>query len=389
MKVTHIVPRFSPQFDGLGDYARLLGDHLQRDHGVANRYVVGDPHWTEEARSAARVFTHDVFAVTRQRADALLALIEEASIVVLHYVGYGYQSRGVPFWINRALSQWKSLGAPRYLFVVFHELWASGPPWKSECYLGFIQRRLVAELHRMADASLTSGALGLRRLKAIRDHRMIIHPVPSGISSESVPTRSWHRAGEPVTLALFGLPSQRELSARAHQNLVAQLERDGLLAGVNVIGKSARGGSHPSRDVAILGRVIDLAKVHLVADASSELAGRTLSESDLLLSFYPSRWLGKSGSVMAGLANGVVPVLPEGRDLEALGLRDEVFVCGSERASYEPLLAGIREGGIARAGQAARRWYVANSDWPVLAEKVMTTLRSFQAAGASTPGVAH
>lgn len=374
MKVTHIVPRFSPQFDGLGDYARLLGEQLLRDHGVTSRYVVGDPQWACEAGRQPGA-PYEVRAVSRQEAGELFDHISDASMVILHYVGYGYQSRGIPFWVNRALNRWKSLDGSRYLLVVFHELWASGPPWKSECYLGFIQRQLVAGLHRLADASVTSGALALRRLGAIRSGRTIVHPVPSGISIAGAAHRKWHRAGDPVTLALFGLPSQREVSARAHLQLVAALDRKGLLAGVNVIGKDVRTGGQPSRDVELLGKVISLNKVRAVSNASSEVAGQVLAESDLMLSFYPSRWLGKSGSVMAALANGVVPVLPEGRDMDSLAVGREVFVCSRDRISFEPLLRRIHDGGIAHMGRAARDWYLANSDWPVLASKVMTLLR--------------
>jgi len=374
MQVTHIVPRFWPQFDGLGDYARLLGDQLQQDYGVRSRYVVGDPHWRCGGDQLPGGVSYEVSAVGRQDAAKLQQHIRDASVVILHYVGYGYQSRGVPFWINQAMRRWKESGSQRRLIVVFHELWASGPPWKSECYLGWIQRRLVADLHRLADAALTSGTLGLRRLERIRPGHTTVHPVPSGISMSNAEQRTWHQAGTPVTLALFGLPSQREISARKHLKLVMELRRQGLLASVNVIGKDAHSGDRPSRDIELLGEVLNRSQVRAVPDASSELAGRTLAESDLLLSFYPSRWLGKSGSVMAALANGAVPVLPEGKDLESLEAGREVFVCGRDRASYETLLARIREGGIARMGMAARLWYLTNSDWPVLAAKVMAML---------------
>jgi glycosyltransferase involved in cell wall biosynthesis len=377
MKLTHIVPRFWPQFDGLGDYARLLGDCLLAKHDIKSRYIVGDPAWP--GNGSPILTQHEVCAVPAQAATDLLRVLRDSEIIVLHYVGYGYHARGVPFWINLAMRQWRESDSGRRLVVVFHELWASGPPWKSECYLGLLQRKLVSELHRMADLSITSGQLGMQRLNAIQRRRTLLHPVPSGISIAAAADRTWAKAGAPVTLALFGMPVQRELSLRKHLRLVNALERNGLLARVNVIGKGAKSGYTPSDEVRLLRKMIPWRKIHVVPDASPEEVGRVLSESDLMLSFYPSRWIAKSGSVMAALANGAVPVLREGKDLVLLKDGVEVLVCGNEKTSIANIIESVRQGELARIGAAGREWYLRTADWPILGARLAETLHSIVA----------
>ena len=377
MKLIHIVPRFRPQFDGLGDYARLLGDYLLSDHGIESRYLVGDPEWPGLAQEHS---DHDVSAVTRRDAASLAAQVEDSEIVVLHYVGYGYQSRGIPFWINEGIRRWLGGDAARKLIVVFHELWASGPPWKSECYLGFIQRRLVSDLYRMADLSIVSGPLAQRSLEAFGCRRIMLHYVPSGISNDEAERRSWASRCN-IKVALFGMLSQRELSLRSHAHLLMALESADLLGGVNVIGQGARDGDSPSREVRALRNIIPRSKIHVLPDATSEEIGRMLASSDIMLSFYPSRWLGKSGSVMAALANGVVPILREGVDLSFLRDGVEVIVCSGDQVSIDKTISLIRSGALERMGRDGRGWYLRQVDWPILANRLSRALFALQRSG--------
>src|SRR4051812_17642374 len=53
-----------------------------------------------------------------------------AKHVILQFSGYGYQKRGVPFWLLRSVRRRR--GEMRSLGVFFHELFAPfGQPWQS------------------------------------------------------------------------------------------------------------------------------------------------------------------------------------------------------------------------------------------------------------------
>jgi hypothetical protein len=375
MKITQIVPRFRPQIDGLGDYARLLGERLAAECGINSDYVVGDLAWSGDGGEMVR-------AVKQQTAGALLEALGDCETVVLHYVGYGYHNRGIPFWINRAIRQWKCGGKERRLVVIFHELWASGPPWKSEFYLGWIQRNLVRELHELADVSVASVPFAHRSLEALRRKPLILHPVPSNIGSSDNLARHWHESGS-LRVALFGMPSQRLVSLRRHLRLVSELHQAGLLRHVRVIGKDVRTGDDPSSDIQLLRTVVPEERILTDSNADFERAGQALAESDILLSFYPSRWLFKSGSAMAALANGAVPVLPEENDLEILSAGHEILVCSGDDASLARFLARVGQpGGIGGIGRAGYDWYWRNADWPILAQKLTAALERLTDFGA-------
>lgn len=375
MKITHVVPRLAPQIDGLGDYARRLGDHLFEESGIRSNYLVGDPSWAPGASCLQDPAASEVRAVSRQSTEDLLNALKDTETVMLHYVGYGYQTRGVPLWINHAIRKWRKTSSGRKLIVVFHELWASGPPWKSECYLGWLQQRLVRELFHLADVAVANAPHAWRRLEAISPRKTLFHPVPCNVSVHFGKARRWH-CGGPVTLALFGMPAQRKRSLRKHANLVTMLDRAGLISRVSIVGNGASAGDRPSEDVRMLRGLVSHCDIHVLPDATPEEAGAALASADMLLSFYPSRWLFKSGSAMAALANGAVPVIPEGRHLEIVTEGKEVLVCSGNRRSVSAIFerVGSREG-IASSEQSAQAWYYACADWPILARKLFVALK--------------
>lgn len=131
MTVFQVVPHLPPPFEGVGTYAAALAGALER-RGIETRFVTG------EARTP----------------EALLESLREAETVLLHYANYGYQSRGCPLWLAEGLDRWHTPG--RRLVTFFHEVWASGPPWRSSFWLLPVQKRLAARVARLSAALATS-----------------------------------------------------------------------------------------------------------------------------------------------------------------------------------------------------------------------------------------
>jgi hypothetical protein len=147
--------------DGVGDYALALARGLRAEFNIDSSFVVTDPAW-----KGSQV---DGFAVHRlpgHTADELFEALrqERAGTVLLHYEGYAYAKRGCPNWLVEALERWHEANE-RLLLTVFHELYASGPPWTSSFWLSHHQRSLVTRLARLSGQNFTSLALYARRLE--------------------------------------------------------------------------------------------------------------------------------------------------------------------------------------------------------------------------------
>ncbi len=190
-RILSIIPRVPPVTDGIGDYGLALASALRRSSGIETEFVVGDPTWD----GPAEVEGFAVHRVTSRTERELLALLQRAnegdqSTVLLHYEGYGYANRGCPLWLVDAIEQWKTATARRRLVTIFHELYATGPPWTSSFWLSPLQRRLARRLVRLSDQCLTS--LGL--------YAGVVQKLSNGMKAETLSLPVFSSIGEPASV---------------------------------------------------------------------------------------------------------------------------------------------------------------------------------------------
>ncbi|MGA9378555.1 MAG: hypothetical protein WBV73_07270 [Phormidium sp.] len=210
MQVISIVPNLPPAIDGVGDYALNLARQLHKDFGVDTHFIIGNPREIEAPKT--EVFS--AIQVQEHSAANLLTILknnyQQASTVLLHYVGYGYAKRGCPFWLVNALEKWRSANVNCSLVIMFHEVYATGPIWSSSFWLSPLQKNLAMRLSRSSDRCLTSKqgyAKILRELSAGKQIQIPTLPVFSNIGEpKSVP---------PLTerskrLVIFGSSSNRQ-----------------------------------------------------------------------------------------------------------------------------------------------------------------------------------
>lgn len=228
--------------------------------------------------------------------------------VVLHYSGYGYGQRGLCFWL---LDQLRSLRAhPRdmlRLVVVFHELYASGPPWRSAFWLLPAQAWIAAQLAGLADAAWTNSDHHARWLRQKLNAEVPLHvrPVFSNVGEpDHLPAWTGRRAQAVV----FGSASTRQRTfdeMRRHEDVLRSL-------GVQAIVEVGPGTASTDRPTAMrcdhLGRL------------EPDALGRLLLESSVGLLDYPSTVLGKSGVLAAYAAHGcaVLNTRPVSADTDGL-----------------------------------------------------------------------
>jgi hypothetical protein len=117
---------------------------------------VGDPGWNGSQLVEGFGVTKLQDRSQARLVDLLNTTCESSAMVLLHYSGYGYATRGCPAWLVNGLEQWRNETSNRTLITMFHELYASGPPWTSAFWLSPLQRSLAARLARLSDQYLTS-----------------------------------------------------------------------------------------------------------------------------------------------------------------------------------------------------------------------------------------
>jgi hypothetical protein len=198
-RVVHIVPSLPPPHEGVGSFAMALAEALRARHGIESRFA------------AAAELPRDPTALAGALADAVDR--DGESAVLLHYANYGYQPRGCPAWLVEGLARWR----PRHhgrLVTMFHEIAATGAPWRSSFWLSPLQRRLAAALARRSEGLTTSLEVHRRLLlRWVPDREVAVLPVFSTVGEPSAPPPLSARA---LRLVVFGGPGTR---ARAYREL--------------------------------------------------------------------------------------------------------------------------------------------------------------------------
>ena len=340
LEIVQIVPKLPPSISGVGDYAYLLARQLCAAHDIHTRFIVCDPSW-------ARAKDLDGFTVNRindHRPDELNKQISECGMpgaLVLQFVGYGYQKRGCPVWLVKALEAWKRQDSTHRLLVMFHELYASGPPWRSSFWTLPLQRTLVKSLALLSDhcvTNLNASMHVLVRMTARRESDFSVFPVFSNVGEPKLASNLGRRKARMI---VFGSAAWRRQAYHEHRGALEQACRELGIAEVVDIGP--RCGAIPKLSVRCV------SKGSLPPDQVS----REISDARAGFFSYPAACLGKSGVFAAYAAHGLAPMtyaanVADNKD----GLRPgEHFL---------PVSASLRCDAqrIESIGQQVRRWYV-------------------------------
>jgi hypothetical protein len=157
--ILQIVPRWPVANDGVGDYARTLSQRL-----------------------AERCNVETIFA----NADSALDQ-KDFGHVILHYVNYGYQKRGVPFALLPILREIRAR-CPGEFLTIFHELYASErAPWESAFWLRPLQMQITKSIAQMCDVAIVSSETMLRQFRRLAPEKNVsVQPVFSNFGEPSL-----------------------------------------------------------------------------------------------------------------------------------------------------------------------------------------------------------
>jgi hypothetical protein len=345
LRVIHMVPRLAPPVEGVGSHAEALAAALGSRCGIESRFLVGDPSWragqgdremTEETASAAGSLALPLRARTPEALAEALAECE-ATRVLLHYAGYGYSPRGVPTWLVEGLVRWRRQCSSGRLVTLFHEVWATGPPWRSSFWLAPRQRRLAAALAALSGSMVTSLDLYgqmLRRWAGDRPVRVI--PVFSTIGEPVAEPSSGERQPRMVVFGSAGVRSRAW--TREKPSLAAACDELAIEEVLDIgppAGAPDRIGDKPVRALGILP----------AASVQALLLG---SRAGFL--GYPPSFLPKSTIFAAYCAHGLLPVCAWSRRSPSAGPLPPFWPPGAA-------LSGAGACGPADVAQLARSWY--------------------------------
>ncbi|MEO1590247.1 MAG: glycosyltransferase [Cyanobacteria bacterium J06632_22] len=150
LNVLQIVPRLTPDVDGVGDYALCLAQQLL-PQGITAEFLVVRP----SQRTPPAVDGFPVHRLGQHTLEGFLAQVPQGiSTVLLHYSNYPYLlgKLDTPDWLAAGLDRLKQRGLR--IVVMFHEL----PTLR---YRGircpnWLQRRLSRRLAKLADQVITN-----------------------------------------------------------------------------------------------------------------------------------------------------------------------------------------------------------------------------------------
>jgi hypothetical protein len=340
LKVLQIVPRLPPAITGVGDYAYLLAKELRASHSIETSFLVCDPSW-DGGREFEGFVVERLETRTSGELETKLSANGMPSIVLLHYVGYGYEKRGCPLWLTRGLDSWKRLAARRRLVIMFHELYAFGPPWRSSFWASYLQRRLVAWLATLADYCITN----MRRFadwlvnKEVRHkHRLDALPVFSTIGEVTV---NWQLSARAQRMIIFG-------GAKWATSLLEQYQ-DETLACCRALGM---------QEIVTIGSPMGTAPVNLPIQvtekgflSANEIVDLISTSRVGLMDYFPG-YLAKSSVYAAYAALGILPILPSHNPSEADGCK-----AGVTYLIPDQIKSSMSVGALQQVADNAREWY--------------------------------
>lgn len=343
-----IAVRLPPARCGVGDYTYQLWSRWP-DGAQTWRFLVKEG--AEQTRQSTKIKK-----VTQVEASSksIFQELEKTGTgtVLLQYAPYGYDSKGAPVWLYDGLRCWKAVNSGRHLVVMFHEIFAHSAPWRRSFYRANAQRRVISDLGRLSEVSLTSTPWFAQQLGKCGVEAKIC-PVPANVPKVD----SKERRSKELRVVIFGLPDKRAAALKTHSQFVQMLDRLGRLEKLVVIGKGLRAGQASDPEARRLG--LETGRVEIAGELPAQEVAALLADADLLLSPHGPRDILKSGSCAAALLNGCALVV-RGKDssIQTPALLYDGSRSGARTAAQEATRTSVEA--LRTAGQV---WYQRHASW--------------------------
>jgi hypothetical protein len=308
--ILQIVPQLPGTLDGVSDYALNLAKALSARHGLTTVFAV-NRETSVEARDGFRVVSGLGLGGPAE------VLAQQCTHVILHYVNYGYQTRGTPFALVRFARELRGQLRGRWV-TTFHEIYAWGPPWKSEFWLRPFQVKIARELIDLSDVCFVSNAPVEKEIHLHDAGKQVqLAPVMSNFGE---PVLADFSSASPRRWAICGGTASIERSLSSFEQMHRSIPEPFFPNHLDVIG-----GRETGRIRALIQRVADGTpglSCHYHPDMAASEASALLAQCSFAWMDYfgkgkPGLVL-KSGIFAAYGAHGVVPILSHREDAFAV-----------------------------------------------------------------------
>lgn len=339
-----IVIRLPPAVCGVGDYAAHLATSLRDLYQVNTRFITIDPllHPTENR--------FDATVLKERNSQALLTALNEISNsikgapppVLLQLSPYGYEKNGCPFWLLQGLAAWKAQDSRNRLMTMFHEVYATGAPWRKAFWLSPFQKQIARQIAHLSDEVFTSTQTYADTLLDTKDSKIRnIMPVFSNIGEPGIiPTL----AQRSKRLIIFGQAPNR---MRIYKSSLAVLDKLCSQLDITEICDIGPEIETPGIDGASF-----IKKGILPATEISRL----MLDSRIGFFNYPDRYLAKSGVFAAYCAHGLAPVCAGFHSEEIDGIKASTqFIAINHSFEF------LDQGRLQSIADAAHAWYAPHS----------------------------
>jgi len=341
-----IAPQLPPNVGGIADYAVILGRRVaeKTNGGVQSAYVQAGRRDSDAPADAL----NSTDLVRQQSANALVeavgAYAEEAehAALLLHYVGYGYQQRGCPVWLVRAMQRLRAEQPSVRRITMFHELYAtSRKPWTSAFWTMPLQRYVTARIARLSDGMMTNRRASAEELRAMtgRETPLLVSPTFSNVGEPwALPP---YAEREPCAVVFGGA----ECKAATYEQHGAALSRALRRMGIERIldiGVPVQDGATDALPLPVEAKGV----------LPAEEVGAHLRSASVGVLRYPLHCLTKSGLWAGYAAHGVPTVLVAERQPAETLEEDRHFVLLDALAGEIPDKS--QRGSMSRE---VKRWY--------------------------------
>jgi len=329
-----VVPRLTPGRCGVSDQAVLLAKGIKDEFGIESAFVV----LNSDARSGLP--NPVVYCRPSELLENGLKLTKgQPGSMLVHVSGYGYSPDGAPALLAEALAGIRRSGRFR-VAAYFHELFATGMPWKKAFWFSGRQRKAVQRIAEDAELLVTSTRHHASWLETepVRRCNIPVRLLPvisaAGEAQEPVSQVNRERA-----MAVFGLPASRRRAYRELSALGTMLHTLGI------------------REIFDIGPEFDtpplLGDIPITRKGVQPAGDLVEVFSHLTFGFvpHPPHCLAKSSIFASFCAQGTIPILAAAFSGEVDGLRDGVHLVSPRT------LAGVLQSGFEDCSRAAWHWY--------------------------------
>lgn len=344
-RIVQITPAYPPTISGVGDYAALLYQAFLT-MGYEIKTLV----------STATAETDGVLVLQHKGNTTLANALESADVVLLHFSGYGYARWGLCHWLVDGLRQWKEGSTKRRLVTLFHEVYASGPFWRTTFWTMLPQRQIALHLAQLSDAAFVTSHAGYEQLNDL--HPAIPLEVLPVFSNVGEPNKRLPLLDRDPLAIVFGGSSGRsktyQAARRAEDALAAGFDQLGITQVIDI-------GPGDCAPVQLAGRPLKNLGILPAQEISN-----CLGQSRIGLIDYPRHVLTKSGIAAAYFAHGLLMV-----NMSCVGVLPDDLQEGREFVGLAHMHNGVYEPQeVASDGLA---WYLThNAD--ITAQRILKQL---------------